>query len=132
MIYGVVILAICFLVGRILGESLGGVLHIDANVGGVGFSMVLLVLAVQWLDVKKNFTNEMEGGIVFWSNLYIPVIVAMSAVQNVKGAISSGMVAVLAGLVPTVLCILIVPWLTRFSRENSFVTEPTESEKDKP
>lgn len=131
MIYGVVILAICFLVGRILGESLGSVLHIDANVGGVGFSMVLLVLAVQWLDVKKNFTNEMEGGIVFWSNLYIPVIVAMSAVQNVKGAISSGVVAVLAGLVPSVLCILIVPWLTKIGRENSFVAEPPESEKDK-
>lgn len=131
MIYGVVILAICFLAGRILGESLGSVLHIDANVGGVGFSMVLLVLAVQWLDVKKNFTNEMEGGIVFWSNLYIPVIVAMSAVQNVKGAISSGMVAVLAGLVPSVLCILIVPWLSKISRRNSFVAESRESEKEK-
>ena len=130
MLYGVVILAICFLAGRILGELLGGVLDIDANVGGVGFSMVLLVLAVQWLDLKKSFTNEMEGGIVFWSNLYIPVIVAMSAIQNVKGAISSGMVAVLAGLVPSVFCILLVPWLTRISRRNSFVVPP-ESEKDK-
>ena len=119
MIYGVVVLAICFLTGRILGEYLGSVFHIDANVGGVGFSMVLLVLAVQWLDVKKSLTKEMEGGIVFWSNLYIPVIVAMSSVQNVRGAISSGMIAVLAGVVPSILCLMIVPWLTRISKGHS-------------
>ncbi|MDZ4716774.1 MAG: malonate transporter subunit MadL [Cytophagales bacterium] len=119
MIYGVVILAVCFLAGRMLGESLGILLGIDANIGGVGFAMVLLVLAVQGLEKKKWFTMEMEGGVIFWSNLYIPVIVAMSAIQNVKGAFSSGLVAVLAGIIPSAVCLLILPWLSRLGRKQS-------------
>ena len=98
-----------------MGESLGSLLHIEANVGGVGFSMVLLILAVKWLDARKWFTKEMEGGVVFWSNLYIPIIVAMSSIQNVKGAISSGMLAILAGLVPSAICLMIIPLITQLS-----------------
>lgn len=37
VIYGVGLLAFCFLVGQFIGESLGRILGIEANVGGVGF-----------------------------------------------------------------------------------------------
>ncbi len=119
MIYGVAILAACFLMGKVMGEYLGLLIGIDANVGGVGFSMILLIAATQWMHNHKRLTVHLESGIVFWSNLYIPVIVAMSAIQNVKGALSSGMIAVLAGIIPTALCFLLVPWLSRLSRTGS-------------
>lgn len=113
MIYGVAILAGCFLLGKVLGETLGHALGIDANVGGVGFSMVLLILATQWMQRKGALTIPMERGIIFWSNMYIPVIVAMSAIQNVKGALSGGVLAVLAGILPTALCLMLIPRLSR-------------------
>ena len=118
MIYGVAILAVCFLAGKVIGEFLGKLLGIDANVGGVGFSMILLILVMQWMHKTNRLSAQLESGVVFWSNLYIPVIVAMSAVQNVKGALSSGMIAVLAGTIPTALCFFLIPWLSRLSQNN--------------
>ncbi len=41
VIYGVAILAGSFMLGQMIGEMLGSWLGIDANVGGVGFAMVL-------------------------------------------------------------------------------------------
>ena len=118
MIYGVAILAACFLAGKVIGEFLGKLLGIDANVGGVGFSMILLILVMQWMHKTNRLSAQLESGVVFWSYLYIPVIVAMSAVQNVKGAMSSGMIAVLAGTIPTALCFFLIPWLSRLSQNN--------------
>lgn len=113
IIYGVAVLAACFLAGKVVGEYLGQLIGIDANVGGVGFSMILLILITQWLRKVKGWNTQAEAGVLFWSNLYIPVIVAMSAIQNVKGALSSGMIAVLTGIIPTALCFMLVPWLSR-------------------
>ena len=122
MIYGVAILAVCFVTGNLLGEYLGQLIGIDANIGGVGFAMVLLIAVMQWMYKNKQLDVQIENGIVFWSNLYIPVIVAMSAIQNVKGALSSGVIAVLAGIIPTALCFLLVPWLSRLSRKTKGVS----------
>lgn len=113
IIYGVAVLAACFLAGKVVGEYLGQLIGIDANVGGVGFSMILLILVTQWLQKVKGWNTQAEAGVMFWSNLYIPVIVAMSAIQNVKGALSSGMIAVLTGIIPTAICFMLVPWLSR-------------------
>ncbi len=112
-IYGVAILAACFLAGRIAGEWLGAWLGIEANVGGVGFSMILLILVTQFLHDRKRFEALSESGVLFWSNLYIPVIVAMSSIQNVKGALAGGMIALLAGTIPVGLCFFLVPLISR-------------------
>lgn len=122
MIYGVALLAACFLAGRMIGEWLGQLIGIEANVGGVGFSMILLILVTQWLHHQDRLRLQTETGILFWSNLYIPVIVAMSAIQNVNGAISSGMIAVLAGVIPTAVCFLLVPRLARMSQRKSEIS----------
>jgi malonate transporter MadL subunit len=116
MIYGVALLAICFLLGKAAGEWLGVWLGIDANIGGVGFSMLLLIFSMQWFQRLRGTDGQLDGGIVFWSNLYIPVIVAMSAVQNVKGALGGGLVAVLAGVIPTAVCLVLVPIITRLGK----------------
>ena len=86
-IYGLGILAACFLAGQLLGEMLGRLIGIDANVGGVGFAMILLILANDKLIRKNLLPPATQQGILFWSAMYIPVIVAMSATQNVVGRI---------------------------------------------
>ena len=114
---GVALLAGCFIVGQLLGETLGRLIHIDANVGGVGFAMLLLVFAQNWLEKQNRLTPQLVGGIQFWSNMYIPVIVAMSSVQNVRVAVSSGFLALFAGLIPVLLCLFLVPVLAKFTQK---------------
>ena len=115
LVYGVAVLAGCFITGQLVGEVLGRLLHIDANIGGVGFAMLLLILVNQWMHKRKLFSAEMERGIQFWSNMYIPVIVAMASIQNVKAALSSGMIAILAGIIPTTICFFLIPFISRMS-----------------
>jgi malonate transporter MadL subunit len=119
LVYGVAVLAGCFITGQIIGEVLGRLLGIDANVGGVGFAMLLLILVNQWMHKRKLFSAEMERGVLFWSNMYIPVIVAMAAIQNVKAAVSSGMIAILAGIIPTVICFMLIPVIAKMSKSNT-------------
>jgi len=116
VVYGVALLAGCFIAGQIIGLMLGRILNIDANVGGVGFAMLLLIFVQQWMNKKNWYNPEMISGINFWNKMYIPVIVAMSATQNVKAAFSSGMVAVLSGIIPTVICFLLIPAMVKFAR----------------
>ena len=113
---GVALLSGCFIIGQLIGETLGRWLHIDANVGGVGFAMLLLILSQNELEKRGQFPKEMEDGIQFWSKMYIPIIVAMSAVQNVRVAISSGMVAVLTGVIPMLICLAMMPLISKLSK----------------
>ena len=129
MIYGVALLAACYLVGQTLGELLGRWLNINSNVGGVGFAMLLLILVNQWMHQRKWLSVEMEKGILFWSNLYIPVIVAMSSIQDVKAATSGGMVALLAGIIPVALCIMTLPLLMRMGNKEVPITNEENSKQ---
>jgi len=118
-IYGVGLLAGCFIFGQLLGELLGRSLHIDANVGGVGFAMLIFIILKEWLLHKQyNLATSIQG-VAFWDAMYIPIIVAMSATQNVKVGLSSGHVAILAGIVPSLCLILLVPILSRLIKQNS-------------
>ena len=62
-IYGVAILAGCFLVGKLMGALLGQWLHIDGNVGGVGFAMALLILVNTLLYRIKTIPEETAQGV---------------------------------------------------------------------
>jgi malonate transporter MadL subunit len=112
-IYGVAILAGCFLVGQIVGEFLGIWLGIDGNIGGVGFAMLLLILLGDWMKKKGFLNQESEKGIYYWSAMYIPVVVAMSSIQNVKAALSGGWVALLVAIISTGICFLLVPIIAK-------------------
>lgn len=113
VIYGVALLSACFLAGNFLGDILGALLHVKANVGGVGFAMLFLILLSNkgidagWLDKKS------QKGIAFWSAMYIPIVVAMSSIQNVVAAISGGAVAILGGLLCTVFGFLLIPIMSK-------------------
>lgn len=116
-IYGVALLAGCFLVGKIAGNFLGTLIGVDGDVGGVGFAMILLMLLNNRLHKKKILARETEEGVLFWSSMYIPIIVAMAATQNVRSAISGGWVAIITGLAITVVCFLLVPLISKIGRQ---------------
>ena len=115
-VYGVGLLAGCFILGQLMGESLGNLLHVEANVGGVAFSMIFLILCLEWLRKTKKITQPVQEGIGFWSEMYIPIIVAMAATQNVRGAFEGGGIALLAGIIPTIGLIFFVPWISRLTK----------------
>lgn len=108
-IYGIAVLALSYLLGQWMGEFLGSLIGIDANVGGVGFAMMILMLLKEWLVKNSLMSMEMESGIDFWNKLYIPVVIAMAASLNVKSAISSGTLAIAAGTIPVFVSFLVFP-----------------------
>jgi malonate transporter MadL subunit len=118
-IYGVALLAGCFLAGKYAGHLLGSLIGVDGDVGGVGFAMILLMLLSTYLRKKDRLVRETEDGILFWTSMYIPIIVAMAASQNVRSAISGGWVAIITGLAITVVCFLLVPLISRIGRTNN-------------
>jgi hypothetical protein len=115
-IYGVALLAACFLIGQIMGDFLGKIFHLTGNLGGVGFAMLILVLGNDYFKKNKLIPTETENGILFWSTMYIPVVVAMSAAQNVKAALSGGWLAILVGIFATIACYLLIPVLNKFAK----------------
>ncbi|WP_343073200.1 malonate transporter subunit MadL [Salicibibacter cibi] len=90
VIYGVALLSICMMIGIILGDVLGNAIGIDANVGGIGIAMLLLVLIVDAFRKRERLSQPTQEGLSFWSAMYIPIVVAMAANQNVAGAIEGG------------------------------------------
>ncbi len=117
-IYGVAMLAACYFTGLLIGEVLGRLLHIQGNLGGVGFAMLLLILLSDWLKKKNLLHAEFESGIGFWTSMYIPIVIAMASIQNVQSALSGGMVAVVAGAVSTSLCFFLIPLLKGLMKKN--------------
>jgi len=113
VIYGVALLAACTLLGSFVGECLGRLLGIDADIGGVGFAMIALIAARAALAKRGMLTTGVTGGVGFWSAMYIPIIVAMAATQDVVAAIGSGPVVILASLISFVLCLGVAAGLGR-------------------
>ena len=83
VIFGTSLLAICFVVGMYLGDLLGVALGVKANVGGVGLAMILLIFAKMWLEKHHLMPKATEAGVGYWGAMYIPIVVAMAAQQNV-------------------------------------------------
>lgn len=115
VIYGVCLLASCMLVGMYAGELLGSVLGVQANVGGVGIAMLLLIVLSNLSHHKFHLKPMTESGIQFWSAMYIPIVVAMAAKQNVLGALSGGWMAFVAGVVAVLVSFALIPVLSRLS-----------------
>ena len=108
-IYGVALLAACYIVGMFLGDLFGACVGVKANVGGVGFAMLFLIILTNkgidagWLDSKS------QSGISFWSAMYIPIVVAMSSIQNVVAALKGGPLAIGSGLVGVGVAFALIP-----------------------
>ncbi|MDR8019484.1 malonate transporter subunit MadL [Nesterenkonia aerolata] len=113
VVYGVAVLSACLLVGMVIGDALGAAIGVDANVGGVGFAMILLVLLTDRLRRRGRFPDVTEQGVIFWSSMYIPIVIAMASTQNVVEAVAGGPVALLAGLGALAAGAALVPVLSR-------------------
>jgi malonate transporter MadL subunit len=115
-IFGVALLAVCTLLGALLGDLLGMALHVKSNVGGVGIAMILLILARAALQKRGLLSHPMKLGVEFWASLYIPIVVAMASTQNVAGAVRGGPVVLTAALGSVLLCWLAMAAIGRLSK----------------
>lgn len=122
VIYGVALLAGCYMAGNVIGDILGALLGVKANIGGVGFAMLFLIIISAWAQQKGIMKAPEEQGIKWWSAMYIPVVVAMSSIQNVAAALSGGVVAILGGLLAVVIGFLMIPVLSG-KKQKETVTE---------
>ncbi|MFK8110818.1 MAG: malonate transporter subunit MadL [Rubripirellula sp.] len=125
-IYGTALLSICLMIGLVVGQWIGKALGLQANVGGVGIAMLLLIVACDFLQRNGRLARPTEQGVLFWSAIYIPIVVAMAASQNVIAALSSGAVPILAGVLSVVVCFAMVPLISRIGGKNE---QPLESDK---
>lgn len=116
VIYGVALLAGCMLVGLWAGDVLGMMLGVTSNVGGVGIAMLLLIFLGGYLMDKNKMPASTESGIKFWNGMYIPIVVAMAASQDVAAALDGGLIAILAGFVAVTASFLVIPLFGRSQR----------------
>ena len=121
VIYGVALLAGCFLLGKVLGSLLGALLGVHANVGGVGISMLVLVILADVLIRKGKISPKTRDGILFWNAMYIPIVVAMAAKQNVYAAIKGGPLAIIAGVITTLICFALVPVISKIGQKSDVI-----------
>jgi len=113
VIYGVSLLAGCMIAGLFLGELLGQLIGVQANVGGVGIAMLLMILVSDRMRRAGKLKPLTGQGILFWSSIYIPVVVAMAAKQNVLAALEGGPAAILAGAGAVLASFALVPLISR-------------------
>lgn len=118
-IYGTALLSICLLVGLAIGRLLGALVGLDKNIGGVGIAMLLLILVCDRLQQSGRIQKPTELGVTFWSAIYIPIVVAMAASQNVMAAVSGGWVAIIAGTLSVIACFALVPIISRIGSDDS-------------
>ncbi len=113
MIYGVALLSFCMLVGVFVGDVLGALIGVQANVGGVGIAMLMLIILSNLSHHKFHLSAPTEKGVNFWSAMYIPIVVAMAAKQNVIAAVSSGWMAIIAGVAAVAVSFAMIPLLDK-------------------
>lgn len=112
-IYGVALLAACYIVGMFIGDVCGALVGVKANVGGVGFAMLFLIILSNhgidngWLDSKS------QSGIAFWSAMYIPIVVAMSSIQNVVAALKGIPLAIGGGFIGVAVAFALIPVIAK-------------------
>ena len=116
VIYGIALLGICTLAGLFVGELLGLLFGINANVGGIGIAMFLLMYFSSSLNTRFEIGEVSEKGITFWSLIYIPIVVAMAAKQNVVGALDGGLMALIAGILVVIVSLLFIPLISNYKR----------------
>ena len=127
-IYGTALLSICLIVGLMVGRFLGMLVGVDANVGGVGIAMLLLILICDTLQRSGRLQPPSRQGILFWSSIYIPIVVAMAASQNVIAAIKGGPLAIIAGILVVIFSFVLVPLISRLGSAppSAIITESEE------
>lgn len=113
IILGTALLAVCHLLGIFLGDLLGQALGVKTNVGGVGIAMLLLIFARIAMHRRNILQRLTELGVEYWGAMYIPVVVAMAAQQDMVSALRGGPVALLAAIGSVVVCACVIALINR-------------------
>lgn len=75
---------------------------------------MLLLIAVRLVLHKRGLLPPAtEAGVGFWAAMYIPVVVAMAAQQNVVAALRGGPVALIAAVLVFALCVSVIALINR-------------------
>jgi malonate transporter MadL subunit len=122
-VFGVALLAICTLIGVFVGDLLGVALGVKANVGGVGIAMMLLMAARVWLTRRRELSHGVKLGVEFWGTMYIPIVVAMAAQQNVVAAVRGGPIVLLSGIGAIGVCFACVAIISRVAARRELPAE---------
>lgn len=126
IIYGTALLAVCHLLGIFIGDLLGQALGVKTNVGGVGIAMLLLIFARIYMQRKGMLPKLTEVGVEYWGAMYIPVVVAMAAQQDMVSALRGGPVALLSAVAAVGLCAVAISVINRTERtEHDPAASPT-------
>ncbi|MCX7982493.1 MAG: malonate transporter subunit MadL [Syntrophales bacterium] len=114
-IYGLAILTGVFLLGELIGYSLGKLLHVG-DVGGVGFAMLFLIILTNTKFWEEKVAEKTKSGIQFIGAIYVPIIVAMVLQSNIIGAFKGGFIAFLAGGLAVFGLLLLTPFLAKYAK----------------
>jgi malonate transporter MadL subunit len=111
--YGTALLAACLFIGMAIGQLIGSALGVESDIGGVGIAMLLLIGTTSWLSRRGLWSPASAPGIQYWGDVYIPIVVAMAATQNVRGALVGGGLAIAAGIASVAIAFATVALLIR-------------------
>lgn len=111
--YGTALLAACLIAGLSIGQLIGTALGVESDIGGVGIAMLLLIGSTTWLSRRGAWSASVSPGVQYWGDIYIPIVVAMAASQNVRGALVGGGLALAAGFISVALAFVTVALLIR-------------------
>ena len=111
-LYGSALIAVCLLMGNLIGALLGNITGFGTNIGGVGFASLFLIIANIVKPVERLHPKTVSG-IRFWQGMFLPVVIAMTASQDVIHALSGGGLALVAGILPIVIGFALVPLLSK-------------------
>ena len=131
IIYGTALLAVSYLLGVFLGGLLGKLLGVDANIGGVAIAMILLIVGKEMLAKRGYLPKTTQFGVLYWAGMYIPIVVAMAAGQNVVAALSGGMVAAVVSVIALTATVFVVRLLNNIGNDyDTFTWDDTEEHRD--
>ncbi|WP_201596370.1 malonate transporter subunit MadL [Psychrobacter vallis] len=131
IIYGTALLAVSYLLGVFLGGLLGQILGVDANIGGVAIAMILLIAGKEMLAKRGLLPKSTQFGVLYWAGMYIPIVVAMAAGQNVVAALSGGMVAAVVSVIALTATVFVVRLLNNIGNDyDTFTWGDTEEHRD--
>ncbi|MDP9607601.1 UNVERIFIED_ORG: malonate transporter MadL subunit [Variovorax paradoxus] len=117
IIFGTALLAVCHLLGIFIGDLLGQALGVKTNVGGVGIAMLLLIFARLYMQKNDKLPKLTELGVEYWGAMYIPVVVAMAAQQDMVAALRGGPAALLSALAAVAVCAIVIAAINRTERQ---------------
>lgn len=131
IIYGTALLAVSYLLGVFLGGLLGKLLGVDANIGGVAIAMILLIVGKEMLAKRGYLPKATQFGVLYWAGMYIPIVIAMAAGQNVVAALSGGMVAAVVSVIALIATIFVVRLLNNIGNDyDTFTWDETDEPRE--